>query len=198
MTIQETISQQALLLSIWQLVGGYPDPGKSNPPGPWDTLIRRALQRSFLAFGPHTDAWRGQWGSGPGPDPWIQAELNPQPLPPRAMVYAALAQEIAERALVMQETADAIMGQGEEHGIIVVGGYISKFVEDLCGNGFRMPWPFPPPRPWWLPEEVSGLDLVVAGVQFQKTASGTFNCQLKQVFAEAGARLLQAGLSRLQ
>ncbi|MCI0466526.1 MAG: hypothetical protein L0Y57_05910 [Beijerinckiaceae bacterium] len=198
MTIQETISQQALLTSIWQLVGGYPGTGNSNPPGPWDSLVRRALQRAFLALGPHTDSCRWQWGSGPIADPWIGVELNPQPLPPRVMVFAALAQEVADRALAMQETADVIMGQGEEQGIILVGGYVSKFASDLCGDGFRMPWPFPPPRPGWLPEELSGLDLVVAGVQFQKIASGTFNCQLKQLFSEAGARLSKTGLSRLQ
>lgn len=43
MTILETISQQTLLTSIWQLVGGYPDQDNPNPPEPWDPIILQAL-----------------------------------------------------------------------------------------------------------------------------------------------------------
>jgi hypothetical protein len=75
---------------------------------------------------------------------------------------------------------------------------ISKFVDDICGNGIPLPWPFPPPRPNWFMEDITGLDLVVAGVQFEKAASETYSCELKQIIADAGAKLTAAGLSRLQ
>jgi hypothetical protein len=43
-----------------------------------------------------------------------------------------------------------------------------------------------------------GLDLAVAGVQFQKIASETCDSRLKKIFAGAGAKLAKAGFSRLQ
>ena len=161
-------------------------------------MIRRALQYSLWVLGPRLDPWRWQNAVGSKTYPLIQAEINPQPLPPRALLFATIAREVADRAMVMQETADAIQGHGEQQRIVVIGDYVSKFVDDICGDGFHIQWPFPVPRPCWLPEEVRGIDLTVAGVQFQRTASETCNGQLAQVFAEAGKRLTKIGLSRLQ
>jgi pheromone shutdown protein TraB len=45
---------------------------------------------------------------------------------------------------------------------------------------------------------ISGLDLAVAGVQFQKIALETDDARLKKIFAGAGTKLTVAGLSRLQ
>jgi hypothetical protein len=198
MTIQETISHQALLSTLWQLIGGCPNRDNSDPPGPWDPMIRRALQYSLWVLGPRLDPWRWQNAVGSKTYPLIQAEINPQPLPPRALLFATIAREVADRAMVMQETADAIQGHGEQQRIVVIGDYVSKFVDDICGDDFHVQWPFPVPRLCWLPEEVRGIDLTVAGVQFQRTASETCNGQLAQVFAEAGKRLPKIGLSRLQ
>jgi hypothetical protein len=198
MTIQETISHQALLSTLWQLIGGCPNRDNSDPPGPWDPMIRRALQYSLWVLGPRLDPWRWQNAVGSETHPLIQAEINPQPLPPRALLFATIAREVADRAMVMQETADAIQGHGEQQRIVVIGDYVSKFVDDICGDDFHVQWPFPVPRLCWLPEEVRGIDLTVAGVQFQRTASETCNGQLAQVFAEAGKRLPKIGLSRLQ
>lgn len=190
---------RALLSSIRQLIGSFPNPDNPTPPGPWDPVIRWALQRTFWVFGPgDPDPWRWGRALGQQPDPWVMAGLNPQPLPPRVMFFSILAHEMTGRALSIQETADVINSQGERQGIIIVGGYVSRFTDDICGNGFPLPWQFPPPRPWWYPEEVSGLDLVVAGMQFEKAASQTYSCELKQAFADAGAKLTAVGLSRMQ
>jgi hypothetical protein len=153
---------------------------------------------SLWVLGPRLDPWRWQNAVGSKTYPLIQAEINPQPLPPRALLFATIAREVADRAMVMQETADAIQGHGEQQRIVVIGDYVSKFVDDICGDDFHVQWPFPVPRLCWLPEEVRGIDLTVAGVQFQRTASETCNGQLAQVFAEAGKRLPKIGLSRLQ
>jgi hypothetical protein len=184
MKIQETISQRALLCSVRQLINGYPDPENPQPPGPWDPVIRRALQRTLWVFGPL-------------PDPWVQVSLNPQPLPPIFALAHAIAQEVIDRAASIQEVTDA-QREGNQRGIIIVGGYISRFVDDYCGNDFRLKWPFPGPRPWWFSEEVRGLDLVIASMEFEQAASNTFNEGLKQSLGDASTKLAQTGLSRLQ
>lgn len=58
-------------------------------------------------------------------------------------------------------------------------------------------WPFPWPRPNWLAEEVSGIDLVVMATQFDQAANATFNRELRQNLVDASARLVQAGLSKM-
>ncbi len=70
MTIQNVnvYSRQALVSLLGQVISGYPDPENPQPPGPGDPVIRRALQRVQLVFGPQ-------------PEPWVQVALNPQPLP---------------------------------------------------------------------------------------------------------------------
>jgi hypothetical protein len=90
MTIQESISQRALLSSIRQLISGNPDPDNSTPPGPWDPVIRWALQRTFWGFGPgDPEPWR--WGRA------LLDGLKPQALPPRVMFFSLLAQEAMGR-----------------------------------------------------------------------------------------------------
>lgn len=123
--------------------------------------------------------------------------LNPQPLPPRTLLFAAIAQEVIERAFLIQETADALRSQGERQSIIIIGGYVSRFVDD-CGTGLGLRWPLRGPRPHWYPEEPGGADLIVTGVQFERAASESYDGQLRQVFADAGSKLTQMGLARLQ
>jgi hypothetical protein len=195
MTTQAENSHDALLATLWQLAGRFPDRGDCDLRRPWASVVQRALQNALFALGPRFDPWQGPEAIGPRSESWIEP---PQPLPPRALVYAAIAQEAADRALIMQETADALKDRGERRSAAVIADYISSFVDDICDYDFRIPWLFPPPRPYWLPEEISGIDLAVAGVQFQKIASGTGNNELKQIFAEAGARLAEEGLARLQ
>jgi hypothetical protein len=185
MPIQDSISQHAFVSLIGQLINGRPSDDDPRPPGHWGPVIRGALQKTLWVLGP------------PQPQPWVQVALNPQPLPPRTLFFAAIAQEVIERASLIQETADALTSQGERQGIIIVGGYVSRFADDfeLCP---RIPWPFPGPRPHWFPEAPDGGDLIVTGVQFQRAASETFDGQLGQTFADAGAKLVQAGVAKLQ
>lgn len=185
MPLQDSISQQALVSLIGQVTSGRPSDDDPRPPGHWGPVIRGALQKTLWVLGP------------PQPQPWVQVALNPQPLPPRTLFFAAIAQEVIERASLIQETADALTSQGERQGIIIVGGYVSRFADDWCGNG-RLKWPFPGLRPHWFPEERGGVDLIVTGAQFQRAASETFDGQLRQAFADAGAKIVQAGVAKLQ
>ncbi len=229
------IAQDKLFALVRALTGnarGREDDEKPLPPGPWDPVIRVALER-IAVFGPRPEPWqvRGPgvpWLSidsvfGPRPEPWKvvfasllarhpeiwdaiggghsfgdEVALNPQPLPPRWAFLRSLAQAVTSRAELIHEIADATQRKGEERGIIIVSGYISRFVDDICGNDFRFRWPFPGPRPNWFTKEVAGTDLVVIATQFDQVARETFNQELRRTLADASAKLAEAGLSGMQ
>ncbi len=192
-----TIFVRQLGALVSELAGGpsgYPDPDNPNPPGPWDPYIRKALLRLGLIFGPTPDPWKTVFG--PGPQPWHWSALNPQPLPPKAAFAAFIAQEVMERAALVQDVADAMAEAGQSQGIIIVGGLVSRFIDD-CGNGLI--WrkrPFPPPK-GDEDNRLTGLELIVMGTQFEQQALTTANDQLQQTFRDAGARLIEMGVSRL-
>ena len=226
------ISQEKLLSFVRAMIGGSrgrEDDEHPLPPGPWDPVIRVALQ-SINVFGPRPEPWKllraspEAWGSigtvfGPSPEPWrvifarhpeiwdaigggggfgSEVALNPQPLPPRFAFLLAVAQAVVTRAELMQEIADATRREGEQQGIIIVGGYLARFVDDFCGNGFRLKYPFPGPRPHWFAKELTGIDLVVVATQFEQAAKEAFSGDLRRHLSHAGARLTEAGLSKMQ
>jgi hypothetical protein len=216
------------------------------PPGPWDPVIRLALEQS-TAFGnrdPWTSAqgvpWRSGYGVpwiaagsqpwrtiesflGPQPEPWkivfgsiaarfpaiwdllgggpnlgAEVALNPQPLPPRFAFLVAVARTVIGRAELLQEIADATRRESEQQGIIIVSGYLARFVDDICGNGFRFKWPWRWPRPNWFAKEVAGMDLVLIATQFDQAVRETANQELRQHLAHASARLAETGLSKMR
>ena len=210
---------------------GREDDEHPLPPGPWDPVIRVALER-VIAFGPRPEPWRALGpdahrrtiGSifGPQPEPWQVAlasilsrhpealdtlgvgrgfgdevALNPQPLPPRLAFMLAVARAVINRAELLQELADAVQRSGEQRGIIIVGGYISRFSDDWCGNGFRLKYPFPGPRPHWFANELNGIDLIVIAAQFEQASKEAFSDDLRQNLADASAKFVEAGLSKL-
>ena len=220
------ISKENLLAFVRAMIDGSEgreDNEHPLPPGPWDPVIRVALERIDI-FGPRPEPWRLR-GSvfGPGPEPWkvifaslfarhpeiwdaiggghsfgAEVELNPQPLPPRFAFLVSVAQTVIGRAELIQEIGDATRREGEQHGMTIVGGYLARFVDDWCGNGFRLKWPFPGPRPHWFANKLDGIDLVVMATQFEQAAKETFSQSLRQNLADASAKLAQAGLSKMQ
>jgi len=220
------LSQETILAVVRAFLGG--SAGREGddqplPPGPWDPVIRAALERIDV---PWRMPVRGKFGSifGPGdPEPWRivlasllarhpelydvlgggplmnpgdEAALNPQPLPPRYAYLTSLVQVVTSRVQLLQEIADATAREGEQQGIIIVGGYLERFADEICGNGFRLRWPFPwPPPPWWA-EELNGIDLVVMAVQFDQAAKETFSPDLRQNLEITGTKFLEAGLTR--
>jgi len=229
------ISQEKLLAFVRSMIGGSrgrEDDEHPLPPGPWDPVIRVALERINI-FGPHPEPWRvfdqgvpwrtieSVFGSRPEswkvifasilarhPEIWDaiggghgfgeEVALNPQPLPPRFAFLVSVAQAVISRAELLQEIADATQREGEQHGIIIVSGYIARFVDDFCGTGFRLKYPFPGPRPRWFANELDGIDLVVMATQFEQATKETFSPDLRQNLADASAKFVEAGLSKMQ
>jgi len=186
------IPRDKFVVFVRELLGagtsGYPDPDNPQPPGPWDPVIRKALGRVEAVFGPHPEPWK--------PNPFERVGLNPQPLPPKVAFASVIAQEVIERALNMQEIADALPRQGQQQGIIIVGGLVGRFIDD-CGND-RL-WrkrPFPPPR-GKDENRLSPVELVTMGVQFDQAAREAFHKGVKEQFERAGASLIEMGISRM-
>lgn len=190
-----------------------PDDGP-EPVGPWGPVIRAAV-RHMSIFDPSAELWRNflisilarQYpaifdvpSQGVGPlhveDLLEAVGLNPQPLPPRQAFLESLVQTMVERLEVLQEMAAALSDDGEQRGIIIVSGYISRYIEELCGPGFRVRNPFPGPRPKWLPEELNDLDLLVMAAHFDRAAHQTYSPALQENLAGASVKLLQAALSK--
>lgn len=228
------ISREKFFATVRGLIGG--SVGREGddqplPPGPWDPVIRAALERNNVSvFGPRPEPWNDfmnqmvPWQLGFGnPVPWKVAlasilakhpeifdalgggpgfgdevALNPQPLPPRAAFLASVAQTLISRAGLLQEFADATAREGEEQGIIIVSGYINRFVDDFCGTDFKLKYPFPGPRPGWFASELDGIDLVVMATHFDQAAKEAFSPQLGQNLADASAKLVEAGFAKMQ
>lgn len=187
------INQHELLVFVRGLLGGdrgRPDDEHPLPPGPWDPVIRRALER-VIHFEP--ESWQASGRSSI----LDRVGLNPQPLPPRVAFAASIAQAIVDRAELIQEVADAARIQGAAQGIIM-GGSINRFVDDVCGNGFRFKYPFPGPRPGWFSEALDGIDLVVIGAQFEQAAKQAYHPEIQHALGNAAEKLVQQGLSKVQ
>ena len=198
------LSARALTALVSQLTTGYPNPdGPDEPTGPLDPYLRRALERSVVGNGTGTNLWRVIAEKHPeiwdviGGDPSAQVALNPQPLPPRSAFLAAVIQEFTERMVEVAQIADLIPRPGGERAIIIVGGHVAKFVDDICGNGLKIRWPYPWPAPQWFSEMLSGADLIVMGTQFQQAAVIAMDRELGRTFSDAAYALLEAGSARL-
>jgi hypothetical protein len=229
------VSQEQLLAFVRAMIGegaGRDDDQQPLPPGPWDPVIRVALEQ-IRFFGPSPE--RRIAGSershsrtaepvvNPLSDPrnvvfqsifrkhpeifdaiggghsfGDEVALNPQPLPPRAAFLIAAAQAVIRRAELLQEIADATSHDGSQQGIIIVGGYTSRFSDDWCGTGFKLRWPFPGPRPHWFPNKLNAIDLIVVATQFEQAAKETFSHELRQHLAKTSAKFTEVGMSRLQ
>lgn len=204
------ITQDSLLDFAIDVMGtnnGFPDDDHPLPPGPWDPVIRLALRQ--ISFGPLPDPWKISLVSilarhaeiydaiGGSHRFGDEVALNPQPLPPRHEFLMMVSRFVIDRAELLQEIADATRQEGTQQGIIIGGGYTRRFVDDWCGTGFRLRWPFPGPRPHWFAHELSGIDLVIIATQFHQAAREAFSPDLRQSLGEASAKFVEAGLSKM-
>jgi hypothetical protein len=224
MTVQQTIpeshqfSQEKLLAVVRGVVGRNnrrEDDDHPLPPGPWDPVIRKALER-VTPFGPHPEPWlpsselarlilafvvslRPKISDALKPHSLIErVGLNPQPLPPRQAFLTSLARMVIDRAELMQEIADSAPSQGERQGIIIVSGYLTRFADDFCATGVKPRWPFPGPPPSWFVKELDGVDLLLIAAQLDQAATEAFSPALRQSLKNVGAKFAEAGLSRMQ
>jgi hypothetical protein len=198
------LSARALTALVSQLTTGYTSPEVPDEAlGPMDPYMRRALERSVVGGGMGTELWRVIALKHPeiwnviGGDPTVHVTLNPQPLPPRSGFLAAVILEFTERMTDVAEIADLIPRPGGERGNLIVVGHVAKFVDDICGNGMHVRWPYPWPAPNWFSDSLSGADLIVMGTQFQQAAVIAMDRELGRIFADAAHALLEAGAARL-
>jgi len=213
----------SLVSQMFGGASGNPNPDEPHKPGPWDPIIRKvfAQMNAFgphpepWAFGPRPEPWRSEFNlhraileffAARHPEIYdvigggqiygrAAAELNPQPLPPRAAFFAAFAQEVIDRASLMQEIADAMNQTGEERGIIIVSGYLSRFVDDLCPEPIKIK--IPPKPKFGADDRLSGLELIVTGAVFGQNAAAVANEGLRRELSGAGAKLIETGIARL-
>jgi hypothetical protein len=229
------VSQEKLLAFVRTMIGGSrgcEDDEHPLPPGPWDPVIRVALEQVNVV-GPRPEPWKVfgpgvPWRKieavvGPHPEPWKvifasilarhpeiwdaiggghsfgeEVALNPQPLPPRFAFLIAVAQVVITRAELLQEIADTTRREGEQQGIIIVGGYTSRFSDDWCGTGFRLKYPLPGPHPHWFTNELNGIDVMVMATQFERAAKETFSPDLRHNLTDVSAKFVEAGLAKMQ
>lgn len=187
------------------LENSYPNPdGDPMPPGPWDPIIRQALDRMTTP----TEDWHSlieqarreivaQFIGNAIPEAWDainpmhSVALNPQPLPPKWKFPVEFARAAMDRFETIQETAEIIGGEdGGNRSIIVVGGKISSFVDDWCGT---VPKRWPGPRP----KGLYGEELVLMGMEFIRGSKLVSNSELAGQFAAAGRQLMEEGTNRL-
>jgi len=196
------LSNRALTALVSQLTTGQAQ-GPEVTPGPLTPYIRRALERSVIGAGTTGYLWRVIAEKHPeiweiiGGDPQSQVALNPQPLPPKSAFLAAIILEFTERMTTVAEIADLIPRPGGERGIIIVGGHVARFVDEICSNGLHIQWPLPWPAPSWFSDMLTGADLIVMGTQFQQSAVIAMDRDLGRTFADAAHALLEAGAARL-
>lgn len=215
-TTDETvhISREKLATLVGNMFGGASvgreDDEHPLPPGPWDPIIRKVSNR---VFGPQPEPWRSELNvnriilgiiAARHPEVFDTIDgnrftlvaLNPQPLPPRAAFLAAVSEEIIDRALLMQEIGDAMNQTGEQQGIIIVGGKISRFVDEIDELCPRIPRRFPKPK-GGNEARFSGPELLAAGAVFEQNAASVGNESLRQELRTAGTRLIEMGMDRL-
>jgi len=202
------ISREKLLNLFGQVFGGqsYPDQDDPQPPGRWDSYIRKVLGK---LKGPHPEPWKAvdrHLGFGPTPEPWDLnnpysfADLNPQPLPPRATLHAAIMQEVIDRAVLIQDVAEALHQTGEERAIIIVSGSVKQFadeIDELCPRLTILIHPpkgigDPVPHPNW-----NAFELMLAASVFQQNALTIANESLRGVLLQASAKLAEKGIERM-
>lgn len=69
-------------------IGGYPNPDDPMPHGPWDPVIRAAIERAgYLFRSLEARPYARQWEAGPQPQPWKLFEQAPLPEPWRMGPY---------------------------------------------------------------------------------------------------------------
>ena len=178
------IERQQLLALLRDIIGrgGAGREGEDDPlpPGPWDPVIRRAIERMLQG--------RSRFGD--------EVALNPQPLPPREAFLIAVAETVSERADLIQEVARATSREVSEQA--AVSGFTSRFSDEWCGNGFRLRWPFPGPRPHWFAQQLNGVDLLVLAAQLDQAGKESFDPGLRDHLSRASNKFAETGLSRVQ
>jgi hypothetical protein len=171
------LSARALTALVSQLTTGYASAeGSESAPSHFDRYLRKAIERN---------------------EPAARFALNPQPLPPKSALLASIVQLFSERMTDLAEAADLMPHSDGETGASFMSDHVANFVDEVCGNGLQVRWPFPWPAPEWFSANLSGPDLVVMGTQFQQAAALAMDRDIGRTFADAAHALLEAGAARI-
>jgi hypothetical protein len=219
MTVQQTIHEShqfshekllAFVRAVAHQTSGREDDDHPLPPSPWDPVIRMA------PLGLHPEPWlpsfelarvilvffvslRPEISDAVKPHSVVETVgLNPQPLPPRQAFLSSLARIVIDRAELIAEIANSMANQGEYQAIIIVSGYLARFVGDFCATGFRPRWPFPNPPPSWFVKELDGVDLLLVAAQLDQAANEVFSPALGESLTNASAEFAKTSLLRMQ
>ena len=207
------ISREKLVAFVSQTFGGgnvgREDDEHPLPPGPWDPVIRKVSKK---VFGPPPEPWRSELNLNRmllgiiaarhpeifdviGGGRFDLAALNPQPLPPRSAFLVAVTEEVIDRALLLQEAADALNQTGEQQSIIIVGGKFNRFVTEIDELCPRIPRRFPKPK-GGAANRFSAVELLAASAVFEQNAAVAGNEDLQRKLSDAGAKLVEMGIAR--
>lgn len=133
------------------------------------------------------------------------AALNPQPIPPESVFITQLALQSMDRLTTIQETADLINKSTGNKGQMIIREQVAEFIKDICGTEplyvflkkYRNPSGGDPvPRPNYN-EKLSGVNLVTIGAMLEKMAENLRGAELQQEIRNAGATVIQTGITRL-
>src|SRR4051794_7840918 len=123
------LSARALTALVSQLTTGYASAeGPESAPSHFDRYLRKAIERN---------------------EPAARFALNPQPLPPKSALLASIVQLFSERMTDLAEAADLMPHSDGETGASFMSDHVANFVDEVCGNGLQVRWPFPWPAPEW-------------------------------------------------
>jgi hypothetical protein len=195
--------------SSWLGLGALGRP-RDDDPGPWGPigpLIRTVKQIEHVLLNPqplpphelrqvHGLLNQVHWvllNPQPLPPKWRQAEVRgPFPEPWR---LAHVARALIEQAVAQHQLAQLLASdEGTERSVRRIGQQISRTVEEWCGTPPGPRWPFPWPPPFG---ELGAIDLLLAGMQFQRAADALGDHPLQRELGAAADHLMQTGLQRL-
>jgi hypothetical protein len=210
------IDQGSLLAFVRTMIDGdREDDEHPLPPGPWDPVVRIALER-ISVFGPSPEPWALASGQHTWqvifqailkahPEIWdvvggghhLAGHVHRPPAPPRYGAMIAIAQTVIARVELIHEIAVmANRGGGDQAGPDA-GAYLARFADDFCGSEVRLKWPFPGPRPKWFDAAIDGIDLAIMATQFDRAAKHTFDANLREQLEGVAGKLAEAGLAKM-
>jgi hypothetical protein len=117
--------------------------------------------------------------------------LNPQPLPPRAMLAMNLADAHIQEVLSLDRVG-SLMGEEVAERAVNRALRLVEDVDEICPRWPRWPkvWP-PPPPPWWdLGDEMTSPELFLFGTRFIAAAGQVSEEKLQDALARLGEKAL--------
>ncbi|MEO6819394.1 MAG: hypothetical protein ABI266_01260 [Ginsengibacter sp.] len=189
-------SHQKLMAAVGEWYANQllnPNPDDNTPVGPWSPYIRNALYDVQNSAGAFYSGIRSAEISNFRKDSFVY--LNPQPIPPRQLFIHSLTSQILDKSASFMDMGK-MQDNGEERAIIIVGGLVSDYVDELCLTPPKIILiyhnvPDPVPHPNYT------IELLTAALQFQQAAKYSRSDAIKKVFNKAADKLINTGLKRM-